>query len=205
MKKFFALAVSMIFASQAQAGLYLEPYLGYAFGSSETKGKTAGTTTNKHDYNVPYLGGRVGYGMMGLSLGLDYSMTLGDYDIDVSSPAGTTNTDKYANTALGVFANFDFPVLPLRVWGTYFLDWESETKTSTTAGNVGDTDSGKGIGLGVGFTGLPFLAINLELRKITIDESKDASTGVVTAHPTTAREEPKIQEIILSVSAPFDF
>lgn len=205
MKKIFTLLLATVCLNTAQAGLYLEPYLGYAFGSSETKGRNSTLFDSEFSYKTPYLGARVGYGMMGLSVGVDYSFTMADYDTDISVPANSTSTDEFGNKALGIFANFDAPVLPLRVWATYFLNWESETKKSTTLADVGDTESGKGFGLGVGFTGLPFLAINLELRQISIDESKDASSGVTTAYPSTNHDKPEYREIILSVSAPFDF
>lgn len=205
MKKIFTLIFATICLNTAQAGLYLEPYLGYAFGSSENESQGGATATTEHSYTSTYLGARVGYGMMGWSGGLDYSFTMADYDIKISNPAGVSSSDEFKNKTWGLFANYNFPALPLRAWGTYFIDWQRENKKSNTMSNVGDTDSGSGFGLGVGFTGLPFVSINVELRKISIGESKDNSSGVTTSYPTTSQQKPDYKEILLSVSAPFDF
>ena len=84
-----------------------------------------------------------------------------------------TNVDSTGRTA--IFAAFKAPVIPLRAFGRYFTD-------------TGITGDSSGYGLGVGFTGLPFLSINLDYNHYESDDSLL-----------------KLNEIMLSVSMPFDF
>ncbi len=202
----FVLAIPM-----ARAGVWIEPYLGYMSGKATATVSVLGgaPTEYKYTYKTPMLGARLGYGMMGLSAGLDYSLSTGSFEYKQDTPATTHGADKDKYTNLGIYVGYKFPLL-FRVWGTYFL--KSETKTDTvgagTGSTVGDKVKGKGYALGAGFTGLPLVAINLEYRAITFDEVTDASTGTTTTLPISnalfTESEIKAKEIMLSLSVPFD-
>lgn len=150
MKKLL-LALSMLtFTSVAQAGFMIEPYVGYETGSSKQSGSP------DSDYTGTTLGARLGYGMLGLSFGLDYTMASGT--IDETTPP---DTDVDA-TDMGLFVSYEFPIL-LRVYATYILSSKADV------GQPEDIE-GSGMKLGVGFTGLPFVVINLEMTNRTFDE-----------------------------------
>ena len=75
MKKLLLVFLLLAAFPMARAGVNIEPYLGYLIHNSEFKNTvtTSLDTTNEYSYNTPILGARLGYGMLGLSLGLDYS------------------------------------------------------------------------------------------------------------------------------------
>ncbi len=186
----------------AQAGLHLEPYVGYLSGKSKV---TILGTEVKDTYKTAMIGARVGLGMMGVSAGVDYSMSPGTFELKQDTPATSAGPDKEKYKNLGIFVAFKFPVL-FRVWGTYFLNSEMKVDTvgAGTGSSVDDKLKGKGFAVGAGFTGLPIVAINLEYRRITFDELDDGATGVTTSLPTAAVSEFKTNEVMLSISAPFN-
>jgi hypothetical protein len=63
---------------------------------------------------------------------------------------------------MGLFVSYEFPIL-LRVYATYILSSKADT------GQPADIE-GSGMKLGVGWTGLPFVVINLEMTNRTFDE-----------------------------------
>lgn len=106
------------------------------------------------------VGARAGFSTMGFVLGGEYTVI-------------------NSNNRTAAFAAFKAPVIPLRVFGRYIFDTGVSGATTST-----------GYGVGVGFTGMPFISINLDYTKLDnkiklIDNSGD--------------------EIMLSISVPFDF
>ena len=188
--------VAFFTASSANAGLLLEPYLGYIVsGGGDAKFSSGGSTWDL-DYSGLQLGGRLGFSKLGLMAGLDYSF--GSHEVESTSGA-TTFKDDVDRDQLGFFVGYQFPMM-LRVWGTYFFNAASEgTQTGDHLFENTDEFSGSGMALGVGYTGLPFLSINLEYRTFDYDEWK--SNGVDQAN----FQKYETTEILLSVSAPFDF
>ncbi|MGI4991201.1 outer membrane beta-barrel protein [Halobacteriovorax sp. GFR7] len=162
MKKILVAMMIMIAGFQAQAGIYVEPYLAY-----NILGDTDGDDTTGLN-----IGGRLGYSLpMLVSFGVDYNM--GTYDID-GTDADTTN--------LGAFVAVDLPIL-LRGYASYYFSSDLE------AGNV--TYDGSGVALGVGFTMLPFVSLNVEYRTMSYDGSG-------------AQADFDAEEILVGVSLPLD-
>ena len=97
-----------------------------------------------------------------------------------------------------------------RVWGTYFLKnkLEFDSSTATAASDDSTEITGKGFALGAGFTGLPFVALNLEYRSITYDEIKQRDGTKITLPysmgGSVVMNEIEAKDIVLSVSVPFD-
>ena len=151
------LLLAMIITVSASAGLLVEPYLGYEIGSGE-----AGSTD--YTFNTSVLGGRVGYTMLGLMGGIDYSLGM-ESDLE-GKTGGVTGKTKYSQDSLGLFVGYELPIL-LRAWATYYLSTNLERQEGT---DKGKEYSGDGLGLGVGFTGLPFVSLNLEYRMMSYDE-----------------------------------
>lgn len=150
MKKLVVVLAMMLgMSGVAQAGVLIEPYLGYEFGkTSDPDGKTTGTV----------LGARLAYTLPAFVwLGLDATMGVSEtFDPDTgSSRDGNRET---VSAVVGV----DLPVL-LRVWAAY--GFHNKFKTDS-----GADFEGKNMKLGVGFTGLPFISINFEYIKDEFDE-----------------------------------
>lgn len=152
-----ALLTLTVMSLQAQAIMF-EPYAGYEVGDAGSNASTYKGTT---------FGARLGFDVIPMfTLGVDYAM--GSH----TQEGILSNTDWSVND-LGVFAMFEFPVL-IRAWLTYSFD----TKASTSG--VSDM-KGTATKIGVGYTGLPFISINLEMVKrnyteqgsATIDSSSD--------------------------------
>lgn len=174
------LALVLGFAAPAKASLLLEPVLGFNAGSrlefEDGKSYSGGGGLG--------IGGRVGYQNLGFQLGLDYlksSIDMRDNDIDKN-----VDMNEWAG-----FVGFEFPVL-LRVYAGYIFSADGQTKSN---GNKVELSEGAGTKLGVGFTVLPFLDINVEYRRGTFDETKIG--GVKTGKETD------YQSYMLAVSLPF--
>ena len=85
------------------------------------------------------------------------------------------------------------------------LDKSGTTESASDSVEI----EGKGYALGAGFTGLPFVAVNLEYRAITYDKIKQRNGTTVTLPysiaGTAVMNEIEAKDIVLSVSLPLDF
>lgn len=164
-----SLALSALaFVSTAQADILLEPYLGYQTGTLKMTGSTDTKATG-----LVY-GARAGYQSLGLMVGLDY--LTGALKDDDTPSADVTPSD------LGIFAGYNFPVM-LRVYGVYVLKAESKSKDSSGTATLKE---GKGIKLGVGFTPLPLVSINLEYFQNEYDKVDVGGTTYTNLNPKTS-------------------
>lgn len=146
--KIFLTALTLFFGvTQTANAIYVEPFLGYAVSGE------AGS--NNDDYSGgPLLGARLGAGLMGFFIAGEYEIGSGlTIDSNPSRDVDTTN--------LGISVGYEFPIL-VRVYGTYFIKSELEFS--------GAEYEGTGTKIGVGYTGLPFVAINFELNEFTYDK-----------------------------------
>ena len=92
-----------------------------------------------------------------------------DREVTQTQSGTETSGDAGSETKLGVFAGYDFPLF-VRAWASYFLDISREDAD----GNESNTDSIDGVvGLGVGFTFLPLVSLNVEYR--TFQYNSDGS------------------------------
>ncbi len=174
------ITLAFIFTSESKAALLLEPVVGYNIGSKfdfeSGENYTGGTGTA--------FGGRVGYQNFGFQLGLDYlnsSIDMDDADID----------DNISLTEWAGFIGYEFPVL-LRVYAGYIFSAAGSTESN---GNDWDLIEGSGTKLGVGFTGLPFIDINVEYRAGSFDNYE--------INGTKQNKEVNYQSIMLGLSLPF--
>jgi hypothetical protein len=172
-KLLLVLALGLGFTSTSHAALMVEPYIGYEMGSGSigsTDFKVTGTD----------LGLRLGYhtGLMFWGA-LDYTMGTGTLDPDTGP-----NQDA-KRSSLGAVIGVDLPIL-FRVWAGYgFTD---DVKMDS------DTMKGKYTKLGVGFTALPFVSLNLE---VISDKWDDSANG--------GDPDAKNTSYLLSVSLPLNF
>jgi hypothetical protein len=197
-KRNLVLMFTFCFVGNANAGFMVEPYAGFALAGSLEQAATnpiAGT------YSGLQFGGRAGFSMLGLMGGATYNMaTAADYEF---TQLTTTATNSAKRTDLGIFVGYELPVM-LRVWGSYYLDskLEGESTTGTTFIDSTQTWNGTGIGLGAGFTGLPFISINVEYKSFTFKDVDDSDSTPVNSVFTP---EVTTNEIFVSVSLPLSF
>lgn len=131
------------FSLSAHAGLLLDPYVG--FGNVTTTLDASSFSDDSTD-SASILGARVGYSMLLFSAGVDYQIA---------------SIDSASRNNLSAFVGFDLPIL-LRVWAEYTLNSSFEDSDLSDAVDVA-FDSGYSVG--VGFTGLPLVSINLEIEQ----------------------------------------
>ena len=152
MKKLFILLVAtgvLLSNQSAQAGLLIEPYLGYTNGEAKQ-----GSTTN--DYKGTQYGLRLGYSVVFFALGLDYT---GAKYTDDSNPSNDLEIGD-----VGLFLAYKFPVL-FRAYATYVPSAKMDYGTSTKLEGATTTK------LGLGFTGFPIVNVNLEYQMGTYKEA----------------------------------
>ncbi|UOF01423.1 hypothetical protein [Bdellovibrio reynosensis] len=174
MKKVMAVfALVLGFTSVSQAGLLLEPYLSYEMGtmSGAQDGKTSGTG----------LGARIGW-----TAPVMFWAALDGSTGTVTSKPDVGADDDGKRTSLYATVGVDFPIL-VRGWLGYGLMNEV---SFDTAGKV----KGKATKIGIGFTGLPFVSLNVEMIKETFDDADGATMDPTLDNSAT----------VLSVSLPLD-
>jgi predicted porin len=159
----------------ASAALLLEPHLGFNLGSSG----------DGDSYNGSQLGMRVGYQQLGLMAGLDFTRSTFDQDQTVNNVAVSNEMER---NEWGLFVGYNFPIF-IRAWAAYYF--ANTTKATTSNFEM----SGNTTELGVGFTALPFLSVNVMYRMINLDELK-ASNG------TKSTIDNSNKEFVVGVSLP---
>ena len=154
----FILILAFLILKPANAGVLIEPAAGYSFVKLDSEKANGGS-----------LGGRLGYQNFGFQLGVDY---LGSsLKVDDKSYKDNLTINEYAG-----FIGYEFPVL-LRVYAGYIFQASGSTKINSDFGSglqdyKVEYDKGSGTKFGVGFTGLPFVDINIEYRKGTLKNGK---------------------------------
>ncbi|PIK15916.1 outer membrane beta-barrel protein [Halobacteriovorax sp. JY17] len=197
--KIISLFSLLLFTSQSFAGVLVEPFLGFGIGSGEY---VSGAQTADNKYTGPQFGARLGYTALGFMGGLEYRKTSGSLSYDKHSGGGVwanSGTDQdYSGTEIGAFIGYELPIL-LRAYVGYTFNtkWELD-KNGTWIGAANDELSGNTTTLGVGFTGLPFVSLNVEFRMIELDKYKNVSAGTETSADYSSNE------VVLGVSLPLD-
>lgn len=140
---------AVFFISSANAGLLIEPYAGV--GQTKTTLDFAGADDG--DNSGTLMGARLGYSFLLLSAGIDYA-------INTTKDASDENA---TITNMSAFVGVDLPIL-FRFWGEYFIN--SDIDSDSTGVDFAFKD---GYSIGVGFTGLPFVSLNVEVEALNYD------------------------------------
>ena len=156
--------VSILTVSQNDsADILIEPVVGYSWAQSEAKLEVPADPTQnntaKDALNGMSYGGRVGYQTLGFQFGLDY----------LASKTESDGADINTNAIAG-FIGYEFPVL-FRVYGGYVFSGVL-TSDSDQSSQDFELSGAKGPKVGIGFSLLSFLDLNLEYRSIQYDEEK---------------------------------
>lgn len=147
--------VLLLTSASTQAGVLVEPIIGLNVNHK----------LESDNYDVSGVGGafggRLGYQNYGFQLGLDYLSSSTDMD-------DKKFKNNFKSQDWAAFVGFEFPIL-VRVYAGYIFSSTGEVKM--TAGEA-KLKEGSGTKIGIGFTGLPFVDINVEYRRGTYDDVK---------------------------------
>lgn len=181
--------------SVANASLLIEPHLGYNLSGGVSDYKSSGSSTAvKISYTGPQYGARLGMQFLGVMGGFAY--THGTYNLK-NTWTGGSSAGKQKQDDLGLFVGYNAPIL-VRAWVAYFFS-SKVTATETNASFTnGDISKGTTTELGVGFTPLPLLSLNIAYRMFTMKSYQDVGAASVDYNPSV-----KNKEIVVGVSVPF--
>jgi len=142
----FAFIIVLSFSQSSLAGLLIEPALGmFNFAQESEQTVSGNTTTSDAEPEGTVTSLKLGYSTFGLALGLDHTILTDKEDTDISST--------------GLFVSYKFPIL-VKAYATYFLSSKAD-----------GLKSGTGTKIGVGFTGLPFVHLNVEMYTLNYDDT----------------------------------
>ena len=168
----------------SHAGLLIEPQLGYILSGSSTFTPLASSYTEK--YTGTKYGVKLGYQTFGVMGGLNYQHATYNLDSTCPSCSTTSATTSMKQDEVGVFVGVNAPIL-LRAWVGYnFYDKETATSTSSYYSS-GNYHKGSSTELGAGFTGIPFLSLNLIYRMLNYTSSS-ANYGAGSNYSATPKE-----------------
>lgn len=174
LKSLLLLSILSLFSFTATAGIHVEPYIGYTNftttfeASKDLKVSAKGLTT---------VGGRLGYSLLLFSAGVDYQL-------DKSSDHNRKN--------ISAFVGVDFPIL-VRGYLKYVIS--SDYDNDDLPSGAGDITFKNGYAVGLGFTGLPFVSVNVEVEK---------SSYTAEDLPIVGDTDFDWASVMLSVSLPLD-
>jgi hypothetical protein len=162
----------------AKADLLIEPVVGFSSGNFESE-----INEEEHATSGLSFGGRLGYQNLGFQLGVDYLNSTLSVDND---DWGDLDVSEWA-----AFIGYKFPVM-LRVYAGYILRSVANTEYQDLDMKF---ENGSGTKIGIGFTGLPFLNINLEMRQGNWDQ--------YILNSNTVKDDTKFSTFMIGVSVPF--
>lgn len=184
----FSIIIGLLFfliaIPSAKADLLVEPLIGYNF--AQMKYKSTSDNESFSGSGVGY-GGRLGFQKLGLQLGLDYLNS----SIHINNDAFDSNVD---TSEWAAFVGYEFPIF-FRIYAGYIFSAIGEYKDESK--NKVELSEGSGSKFGIGFTGLPLVAINLEYRTGKFDKFEVAGSE--------GNTEAKYSSILLSLSVPLTF
>ncbi len=188
MKKLvFVCFSALLFSAVANAGILIEPFVGYSTGSGKASGNASGISYSTTDTeNGAIFGARAGYSFALLSFGAEYEggSLAANSKVNISG-VQTTVTGTSTMTNLGAFAEINLPIIDGYVG--YF--------PSAQATSSGTTNSGSAFQIGIGYKMLPLINVNLEYLNSSYNKTNDSSTTGYSASGSL---------YILSVSLPIN-
>jgi hypothetical protein len=177
------LIVSTFTSISANASLLLEPHVGYILNSDTTY------QSINFKHTGPQYGARIGARVAGLMGGLDFTHSTFTEKI---SGSGVEVKTKQKRDDIGVFVGYNAPIL-LRAWVAYYFSSKQSQVENDSWGSIGDYSKGHATEIGVGFTPLPLISINLTYKMIAFNKDQDG---------TAINPNLKANEIALGVSLP---
>jgi hypothetical protein len=181
-------------STSAFASIFIEPFIGYGFGSNtkiNNYSYAGEAITDNGEYSggtgVGY-GGRAGYQLLGIFGGVNYLHR----NFNFGNESFSSSTDSMIDE-LGLIVGYQFPIL----LKAYFGKNLSASGTFQHRSGKLEMSDGGGTFFGVGFTGLPFIHINFEYHKGYFGEQDNS--GLISGKKTD------YNYLFLAVSLPFHF
>lgn len=160
MKKIAALLLSLGISASANAGIWLEPQIGYAMQTLEASGITADGLKGS------MVGGRVGYSFAIFVLAAD--IAIGSLDAELQGVGNTSDAQR-----MGLTFMVNPPILPIIAWAGWY-------SASLDVGGIVDKKyEGDGTKLGVGLTFFPLININAEYFNTNYDKDSLRDKGIM--------------------------
>ena len=202
----WAMVIIFLLPFSVQGSLVLEPYLGQILSlSSASQTESSVQYTRKLD-GLLY-GGRVGYGLLGFSAGIDYAQS--SFDAEITAPLSQVTTWRSQGTSIvssvsgryfGLFVGYDLPML-FRAWATFFPSVRYEFGNGDPIEGQKDLWKGTGFSIGLGFYVLPLISLNYDLRSFNFDEKFQNSTQ---STKDLSKEYESVEHLV-SLGVPFSF
>ncbi|HEX4923979.1 MAG TPA: hypothetical protein VFV50_07830 [Bdellovibrionales bacterium] len=173
--------------SLASAALLLEPGVAYRTGTYDGGAGNTGKVTGVG------LNARAAFALPVLFAGVDLSYMFGNTTPDNGPSSDTTAV------SFGPVVGASLPALPLRLWAAYLL-WDYSTQKISGPPSYDVISSGTAMKLGLGYTAIPLLSVNLEYVMHTYTKAENKLTS------TTSDLSPNVKsnEIVISASVPFE-
>lgn len=193
--------VLLAFAPQkAAAGILIEPSLGYAIGDLNVGiAPGIGGGTLKYDLKGVSLGARLGYAFPLVFLALDTNFIDGSSKAKSDdAPNATAKDSDVKMTTVAAVVGLDLPLI--RVFVGPFTQ-----KTKSQGSGSESSYKGEGIKAGVSFTGLPFVALNLEYFSTKYSSVTDDGVEYEVGPGNAVYDSMKSSMILATVSLPLDF
>jgi hypothetical protein len=149
MKKFLFAVLFVAFTGSVQASLLIDPYVGAGVMKTTFDAASGSNLDDIDDGSMQAIGARIGYQFLLVSAGIDYSK-------------GSDDDNEFTNASF--FVGVDLPIL-LRVWAEYFVSSDLDIDESA----IDSTEFKDGTSIGIGFTGLPFVSLNLEVQNLNYE------------------------------------
>jgi hypothetical protein len=146
----FAIVAISLFTQHSYAGIMIEPYLGYAAGTVDTKDTNDVSVSNAQAAST--YGLRLGAKVLMAWLALDYMASNG-----TATPNDSSAKFDFSTTSLGATAGVNL-ILGLRLFAGY--GFSNDLTLKKTAGDV--SAKGTYTKAGIGISPIPFLSFNLE-------------------------------------------
>ena len=207
------LITAILFSQMASAGILIEPYAGVSqntFTGTDSESLGSGDSSGKSAPTI--VGGRLGYKFAMFWAALDYNSATGKFKSSASAAdegnlGGEHNMLK-SQSWLDV--GFDFPIM-LRGWvGMGSTNTNIMIDRDAVSGVWSDfTLKGSSTKVGLGFSGIPFMSINVEYVMTSYSKA-DTSSNFAAIEGKDKDisfyfKEFKDNAINITVSAPFDF
>lgn len=202
----WAMIIFFLTPFSVQGSLVLEPYLGQILSfSSSGHNESSVQYTRKLD-GLLY-GGRLGYGFLGFSAGIDYGQS--SFDAEMTGPLSQVTTrisqgnsivGSVSGSYFGLFVAYDLPML-FRAWATFFPSAHYEFGPSDPTEGQKDIWKGTGFSIGLGFYVLPLISLNYDLRSFNFDEKFQNSTQ---STKDLSKEYESVEHLV-SLGVPFSF
>lgn len=186
-KSFLVALAIIVTATTANASILIEPHVGYVASGGDSSFSGA-----DYSYTGPQYGARLGLKHLGLMGGFAYTHSTFS---NKKTALGISLTAKQKQDEMGVFVGYNAPIL-IRAWLGYFFSTKN-TYTDNGHGANGLFYKGNTTEIGLGFTPLPLLSLNVSYRMLSFDK---VGAGGIEA---TLSEKYEPKEIVVGVSLPF--